>query len=59
MLFINRLRKVANDPIVQGAGTFDSIGKGSHEYCRNRAPCIAEVSVEFDAGHRRHIYVGD
>jgi hypothetical protein len=59
MLFINRLAKVADDPIVQGADPVDIIGVGSHEDCRNRAPCIDEVSVEFDSGHRRHVYVGD
>jgi hypothetical protein len=51
MLFISRLAKVANDPIVQGAGALNIIGEGSHEDCRNRVPCIAEVPVEFDAGH--------
>ena len=59
MLFISRLTKVANDPIVQGAGALNIIGEGSHEDCRNRVPCIAEVPVEFDAGHCRHVYVGD
>ena len=58
MLFINRLAKVADDPIVQGADPVDIIGVGSHEDCRNRAPCIDEVSVEFDSVHRRHVYVG-
>ena len=59
MLFINRLAKVADDPIVQGAGPVNIIGVGSHEDCRNRVPCIDEVSVEFDSGHRRHVDVGD
>ena len=59
MLFINRLAKVADDPIVQGADPVDIIGVGSHKDCRNRAPCIDEVSVEFDSGHRRHVYIGD
>ena len=59
MLFINRLAKVADDPIVQGTDPVDIIGVGSHEDCRNRAPCIDEVSVEFNSVHRRHVYVGD
>ena len=58
-LLINWLAKVINDPIVQGAGPVDVIGVSSHENCRNRVPCIDEVSVEFDSGHRRHVYVGD
>ena len=59
MLFINWLAKVADDPFVQGAGPVNIIGVGSHEDCRNRVPSIDEVSVEFDSGHRRHVYVGD
>ena len=59
MLFINRLAKVADDPIVQGADPVNIIGVGSHEDCRNRAPCIDEVSVKFDSCHRRHVYVSD
>ncbi|HEV3043476.1 MAG TPA: ATP-binding protein, partial [Roseiarcus sp.] len=34
-------------------------GVGSQEDCRNRAPRIDEAAVEFDSGHRRHVYVGD
>ena len=56
---IHWLTKVTDDPIVQGAGPVNVIGVGSHEDCRNRVPCIDEVSVEFDAGHRRHMDVGD
>ena len=59
MLFIDRLAKVTDDPLVQGADPVNIIGIGSHEDCRNLAPCIDEVSVEFDSGHRRHVYVGD
>jgi hypothetical protein len=59
MLFIDRLTKVADDPIVQGADPVNIIGVGSHEDCRNRVPSIDEVSVELDSGHRRHVYVGD
>jgi len=59
MLFINRLAKVADDPIVQGSDPVNIFGVGSHQDRRNRAPCIDEVSVKFDPGHRRHVYVGD
>ena len=38
VLFINRLAKVADDPIVQGADPVNVIGVGSHEDRRNRAP---------------------
>jgi hypothetical protein len=59
MLLINRLAKVANDPIVQGAGPDVVIGIGRHEDRRN---CIArrdEVLVELESGHRGHMDVGD
>ena len=59
MLFIHWLAKVTDDPVVQGADPVNIIGIGSHEDCRNRVPCIDEVSVEFDPGHRRHMDVGD
>jgi hypothetical protein len=59
MLFINRFAKVTDDPVVQGAGSVNVIGVGRHEDCGNRAPCINEVSVEFDPGHRRHMDVSD
>jgi hypothetical protein len=53
MLFNDRLAKVADDPIVQDANPVNIIGVGGHEDCRNRAPCIDEVLVELDSGHRR------
>ena len=59
MLLINWLTKVTNDPIVQGAGAVNVVGVGSNENCRNRVPCLDEVSVEFDAGHRRHMDISD
>src|SRR4029450_901053 len=59
MLLINRLTKVTNDPIVQGAGAVNVVGVGSNENCRNRVPCLDEVSVQLDAGHRRHMDVSD
>src|SRR5690349_18759435 len=59
MLFIDRLAKVADDPIVQGADPVNIVGIGSHEDRRNPPPSLDEVSVEFDSGHRRHVYVGD
>ena len=59
MLLINRLTKVTNDPIVQGAGPVNVIGVGSNEDRRNRVSCIDEVSVELESGHRRHMDVSD
>ena len=58
MLFINRLAEVADDPTAQSADPVSIIRVGGHEDCRNRTPCIDEVLVEFDSGHRRHVYVG-
>jgi hypothetical protein len=59
MLLIDRLTKVTNDPIVEGAGAFNVVGVGSNENCRNSVPCLDEVFVQLDAGHRRHVDVGD
>jgi hypothetical protein len=46
MLLINRLTKVTNDPIVQGAGAVNVVGVGSHQDRRNRVPRIHEVSAK-------------
>jgi hypothetical protein len=59
MLLINRLTKVTNDPIVQGASPVNVIGVGSNEDGRNGVPDFDEVSVELDSGHRRHMDVSD
>jgi hypothetical protein len=59
MLLINRLTKVANDPIVQGASPVNVIGVGSNEDGRNGVSDFDEVPVEFDSGHRGHMDVGD
>jgi hypothetical protein len=59
MLLINRLTKVTNSPIVQGTGAFNVVGVGSDENCWNRVPCLDEVFVQLDAGHRRHMDVCD
>jgi hypothetical protein len=59
MLLINRLAKITDHPIVQGAGPINVIGIGSHEDCGNRVPSLDEVAVEFGPGHRRHVDVGD
>jgi hypothetical protein len=48
MLFIDRLAKITDDPVIQGADPVNIIGVGSHEDCRNRAACIDEASAEFD-----------
>ena|SRR4029077_2322148 len=59
MRLINWLAKVANDAILDGLGAVSIIGVGGNEYRWNRVPCIDEVSVEFDSGHRRHMDVSD
>lgn len=59
LLFVDWLAKVADDSIGQGADLVDIFGIGSHEDCRNCAPCIAEMPAEFQSGHRRHVDVGD
>src|SRR6266567_7977490 len=59
MLLINRLTKVTNDPIVQGAGAVNVIGVGSHEDRRNRVTRLDEVFIELEPGHRRHMDVSD
>jgi hypothetical protein len=59
MLLINRLTKVTNDSIVQGANPVNVIGVGSNEDGRNGVPDFDEVSVEFDSGHCGHMDVGD
>ena len=59
MLLINGLSKVANDPIVQGAGTDVVVRIGRYEDSRNCIPRIDEVSVEFESGHCGHMDVSD
>ena len=59
ILLVNWLAQVADDPIRQGAGPVNVVGVGSNEDCRNRVPRFDEVSVEFDAGHHRHMDVSD
>jgi hypothetical protein len=59
MLLVNRLAKVTNDPIVQGARPDVVIGEGRHEDRRNRMPHINEASVELESGHRGHVKVSD
>ena len=59
MLFINRLTKITDDPVIQDAGPVNIIGVGSHEDCRNRVARSDEASVEFAPGHCRHVDVGD
>ena len=49
MLFINRLAKVADDPIVQGADPVNIIGVGSYEECRNPAPTALWVIIGISA----------
>ena len=59
MLLINRLGKVTNDSVVQGAGPNDVIGVCSNEDRRNGVPRSDEVAVELDSGHGGHMHVSD
>jgi hypothetical protein len=59
VLLINRLAKVTDDTVGQGADSVNIIGVRSHEDCRNRVPGRDEMSVEFDPGHRRHMNIGN
>jgi len=59
MLFINRLAKIAGDPIVQGADLVNIIGVGITRIVGIARPASRGGFVEFDSGHRRHVYVGD
>src|SRR5262245_57014819 len=59
ILFIHRLTKITNDPIVQGVCPISGVRIGSNEDCRNCVPCIDQMSVEFDPGHGRHLDVSD
>src|SRR6476646_10684191 len=42
MLFINRLAKVTDDAVVQGADPVSIIGVCGHEDCRNSVLCVDE-----------------
>ncbi len=59
MLFINRLAKVADDPIVQGADPVNIIRVGSHEDCRNRAPTALWVIIGISARNVRYWHLAD
>jgi len=58
-LNINRLAKITGYPIIQCALAVDLIGIAGHQDCRNPLTCLDEVAVEFDAGHHRHVDIGD
>ena len=58
MLLVDRLAKVANDAILQGAGPDVFIRVSRYEDCRNRVPRLDEASVKLEARHPRHMYVG-
>jgi len=58
-LLINRLRKVANDPILQGASPDLIIGVGCHEDRRNLIPGSDEMSVKLGSGHPGHLNIRD
>ena len=55
MLFIDRLAKVADDPIGQGADPVNIIGVGSHQDCRNHAPTALWRCARVRRRHRSHL----
>ena len=59
MLFIDRLGKITQGSVAKGAGAVSVIGIGGDEDCGNLVPRLDQVSMEFESGHRRHVYVSD
>src|SRR5215831_10087694 len=59
MLFIDRLAKVTDNAVVQGAVLVNVIGIRGNEDCRNRISRTNEVSVELNPRHPRYVDVGD
>src|SRR5262249_50052318 len=59
MLFIDRLAKVTDNAVVQGAVLVNVIGIRGNEDCRNRISRTNEGSVELNPRHPRYVDVGD
>src|ERR1700733_5856115 len=57
--FVNRLLKVANDPVIQRTGPDRLIGIGGNEDRWDRMSQLDETLVEIYARHRRHIDIRD
>src|SRR5712671_5457030 len=58
-LLADRLAEITHDSIAQGVGPLAVVGAASNEDRGNGVPHIDKVSVELNAGHRRHMNVGD
>jgi hypothetical protein len=58
-LLVDRLAEIKSDAVVEGACSLTVVGAASNEDRGNWVPHIDKVSVEFDAGHRGHMNVGD
>ena len=56
---IYRLRKVTQDPVVQGALSDSLIRVGGNENCRDRVSRIDEARLELNSTHSRHLDVGN
>ena len=56
---VNGLSQVADDSLVEHAGSVGVVGIGGDEDRRNRVSLIGEVSAEIDSRHSRHLDVGD
>jgi hypothetical protein len=58
-LLADRLAEITDDSIAQGAGSLAVVGAASNEDRGNGVPHIDKVSIELNAGHIRHMNVGD
>jgi hypothetical protein len=59
MVVIDRLAKVANDPIIESTPPDDLVRVCGNDDRRHRVSRIDEMSVELNSGHSRHLNVGD
>ena len=56
---VDGLSQVADDSLVEHAGSVGIVGIGCDEDRRDRVPRIGEVSAEIDPGHAGHLHVGN
>src|SRR5262249_57720971 len=59
IVVIDRLAKVANDPIIESTPPDDLVRVCGNDDRGHRVSCIDEMSVELNSGHSRHLNVGD
>jgi hypothetical protein len=58
-LLADRLAEITHDSIAQGVSPLVVVWAASNDDRGNGVPHIDKVSVELNAGHRRHMNVGD